>query len=146
MSPEWLSALSSVALALTGFVGTLVALSQLKKLNETLRLNALLGVIEIEAEINLRRSRLADVVQEIEHEGKISQPLKREVLVDQVRQIRRCKITAAGGCRQCTNSASKYSPFVHWAMRADIPVGVESGFSCKLMPVDIISGTSINRL
>ena len=69
MTPEWVSATASSVIALTGLVGVFVAAYQLKRLNSTLRLNGLLGVVQLEAEINRRRSRLVDVGQQIILEG-----------------------------------------------------------------------------
>ena len=69
MSPEWVSATAAATIALTGLVGVVVAGYQLKRLNSTLRLNGLLGVVQLESEINKRRSRLVDVGQQIILEG-----------------------------------------------------------------------------
>lgn len=80
MSPEWVSATASSVIATTGLVGVFVAAYQLKRLNSTLRLNGLLGIVQLEAEINRRRSRLVDIGQQIILEGKGKTAQEKKVL------------------------------------------------------------------
>lgn len=67
---EWIRSACSVVVASTGCVAVAVAAFQLRRLNSTLRLNGLLGVVQLENEINSRRTRLVDVSQDIAMEGK----------------------------------------------------------------------------
>lgn len=67
---ECIRSVSSVVIAVTGVGAVAVATYQLRRLNSTLRLNGLLGIVQLETEINKRRTRLVDVAQDIVLEGK----------------------------------------------------------------------------
>lgn len=61
----WVSTVSSGIITLTALSGVAIAFFQLGRLNKTLRLNGLLGIIQLENEINSRRSQLLDTCEEI---------------------------------------------------------------------------------
>jgi len=61
-----------------GGAGVAVAFFQLRRLNKSLKLNGVLGIVQLEIEINNRRTQLANVSHEISLEGNKTKSAARD--------------------------------------------------------------------
>jgi hypothetical protein len=66
----WIGLVASFITAAAAVVGVIVAWIQLKNLNSTLRMDGLLGVLQLEAEINERRGRMCETAIQIHEENR----------------------------------------------------------------------------
>jgi len=94
MTPEQLAvirAATSVIMALTAIIGVSVACFQLAKVSKSLRLNGLLGIVQMEIEMNRRGERLNAIALDIKTESdqpktkqdsKTLRDLERRMLVE----------------------------------------------------------------
>jgi hypothetical protein len=84
--PNWISAISTAAAALTAIIAVILAYKQLGNLNKTLAMNVLSAVLQLESEMNARKERVDAVSAAIRKEGIKSKPNKAliEILGDEL--------------------------------------------------------------
>jgi hypothetical protein len=82
--PTWLAAIAA-------FLAVAVAYWQLSGLNDTLRINGLMAVLQIESELNARKHQMAEVATRLEMEcSRIPSRQKPKLIVSLSKQLNAC--------------------------------------------------------
>ncbi|QDT69173.1 hypothetical protein MalM25_21010 [Planctomycetes bacterium MalM25] len=85
MSPEWVSAISAVVTALTAIFGVALGISQFSKANQSLKLNSLGVLLNLECELNRCKQLVNEATKELKVE---TDPARKEALQSSFDQLR----------------------------------------------------------